>query len=111
MLFKLEDLILGMNNISDLNAISGLRNLKVLNLADNKVQDTAPLAGLISLETLSLWKNQVKSGIPNLTGLTNLTDLNLEWNHAIPCADLDALINAMPQGTIEPPWECLEETL
>jgi len=72
-------------NITELSALSGLTNLKVLDLKATPVSDLSPIAGLTSLEQLDLIDTDVSSLSPiaNLKklkvlriNLTNVSDLS-----------------------------------
>ena len=54
---KLEGLILGENNITDLSALTRLKKLKVLELNNNQLTDISALAKLKHLEELDLRNN------------------------------------------------------
>ena len=76
---RLEELVLGANEIRDIRPLITLRQLKQLNLNFNEIRDISPLAALRQLERLELWDNQI-SDVRSLTGLTQLTYLELDEN-------------------------------
>ena len=71
----------------DLGPLSGLKNLKRLNLSNTPVIDLSPLAGLEKLQRLNVWNTPVADLSP-LANLPNLQRLNV-WN--TPVADLSPL--------------------
>ena len=116
------------HNITDISALSGLTNLTHLYLGDagrvdhtagtslgqtanfrqqtvdcgplrdpvaNSVSNISALSGLTNLTHLDLADNNV-SDISALSGLTNLTRLNLEWNNV---SDLSPLVSNTGFGT------------
>ena len=79
--------------VSNLQALSELKNLRKLSIVNSAISDISALAGLTSLEHLILDYNQI-SDISPLAGLTSLYELSL-WNNQIgdvsPLADLTSL--------------------
>ena len=79
----LEELDLAGNNFSgDIPAgISNLTLLRILILGDNNLSGIVPaeISGLIGLTTVELQNNEF-TDLPNLSGLTNLTSLNVSGN-------------------------------
>ncbi|WP_058300648.1 leucine-rich repeat domain-containing protein [Gorillibacterium timonense] len=75
------------NQITDLSPLSGLKQLKELNLNENQVTNLSPLAGLTELRSLLISQNQIKDIRP-LAGLVKLTELSLSQN---PITDLSIL--------------------
>ena len=71
----------------DLGPLSGLKNLKRLNLSNTPVIDLSPLAGLEKLQRLNVWNTPLADLSP-LANLPNLQRLNV-WN--TPVADLSPL--------------------
>ena len=69
---QLTDLDLRNQSITDISALSGLVNLRVLQLGggSNSITDLSPLAGLTNLEVLSL-----PHGMPDISALAGLTNL------------------------------------
>ena len=80
--------IYGNNSIRDLTPLTGLTELRDLNLARNEIEDIGPLAELPGLTSLSLTGNPIRDITP-LAALTGLTRLQVE--HTAGVADLDAL--------------------
>ena len=74
----LEALDLGHNYLTDndLKVISGLTKLKILILADNKITDISALTSLKDLEYIELFMNKIPDLSP-LTELKNLIDVNV----------------------------------
>jgi hypothetical protein len=75
------------NPITDISALSGLTNLRDLNLHTNAITDVSALRRLTSLTELRINGNQIKD-ISALSGLTALTRLELTGNQI---TDLSAL--------------------
>ena len=75
------------NSVSDISALSGLMQLKDLDLSDNSISDISALSGLTQLETLWISDSTI-SDISALSGLTQLTHLNLQYNEI---SDISAL--------------------
>ena len=76
----LEELKLGFNAVADLNPLSQLQNLTLLELySNNIVSDVSPLSGLTNLSVLNLQYNRI-SDISPLAELKNLTVLLLKGN-------------------------------
>lgn len=76
----LTELVLFENHqIIDISPLSGLTNLRELDLSGNQISDLTPLAKLTNLTELQLSRNQI-SDLRPLAGLTNLTELDLGWN-------------------------------
>ena len=86
-LTNLKELDLHRNSISDISAVSGLTNLTGLDLADNSISDISALSGLTNLTSLELANNSI-SDISALAGLTNLTGL---WIYDNSISDISAL--------------------
>lgn len=78
-LLKMQDLGLQDCGISDISFLSGLTELRGVNLNYNSVADLSPLAGLSKLERLGLAENEV-SDLSPIAGLENLYDLALDGN-------------------------------
>ena len=91
-LTSLERLWLEGNLIEDISALSGLTNLKVLVLRVNLIEDISALSGLTSLERLWLEGNLIED-ISALSGLTNLKDLALVNNNISDISALAGLAN------------------
>ncbi len=90
-LTNLRRLDLGGNSISDLSALSGaisrLTRLERLDLDNNSISDVSPLSGLTNLRQLWLFRNSI-SDLSPLSGLTNLERLILFSNNI---SDISAL--------------------
>ena len=93
---NLRRLDLGGNAISDLSALSGaisrLPNLERLYLDTNSISDLSPLSGLTRLERLYLDTNSI-SDVSTLSGLTNLEWLDLDNNSISDLSPLSGLTN------------------
>ncbi|NOT10704.1 MAG: hypothetical protein HOP23_02545 [Methylococcaceae bacterium] len=77
---------------SDLSPLSGLINLKRLNLSNTQVLDLSPMASLTKLQRLNIWNTPVHDLSP-LSRLTNLQRLNV-WNtQVVDLAPLSGLTN------------------
>ena len=70
------------NQISDISALSVLRNLIGLSLSGNQISDISALSGLTNLTHLYLYDNQI-SDISAMSGLTNLEALHLNKNPVV----------------------------
>ncbi len=77
-------------NLSDISALSGLKNLIELDLSTNQLTDISPLSRLMNLKSLDLSFNQL-SNISALSGLRNLLRLDLRENK----------IKKLPQSIID----------
>ena len=84
----MTELSLDNNDISDLDPLSGLTALAVLELQENNISDLNPLAGLTALTELQLQGNNI-SDLDPLSGLTALTELQLYVNNI---SDLSRLL-------------------
>ena len=93
-LTNLKELDLSANNITDriILPLSNLTNLISLDLSSNNITDISPLVGLTNLKELNLFRNNI-SDIAVLSGLTNLTRLNLGDNNISDIAVLTNLTN------------------
>ncbi len=90
----MKRLNLPLNNISDLNPLSGLTNLENLHLWGNPISDLSPLSNLTNLKHLDLGGCHVSDITPiaNLTQLTYLTlHSNLRIVNIAPLANLRQL--------------------
>ena len=93
----LETLDVGQNNeISDLTPLSGLTNLKVLDLADNAITAISALSGLTNLQTLDLRNNDV-TDTALLSEWTHLRYLYVRGNANL--ANLKQLVKLTEAGT------------
>lgn len=88
-LLKMQDLGLQDCGISDIGFLSGLTDLRGVNLNKNSVTDLTPLAGLTTLERLGLAENGI-SDLSPIAGLEKLYDLALDGNQI---SDISALKN------------------
>ena len=86
-LTKMQDLGLQYCGIDDISFLSGLTELRGVNLNGNFVTDITPLAGLDKLERLGLAENGI-SDISALKDLNQLFDLALDGNEI---SDISAL--------------------
>ena len=86
-LTNLRSLNLFLTNISDLSALSGLTNLTELDLSGTNISDISALSGLTNLTWLDLSVTNI-SDLSALSGLTNLTELDLFLTNI---SDLSAL--------------------
>jgi len=76
---NLRTLELPWNNIDNLSSLTGLTQLKKLNLMVNKVTDLAPLQNLTNITTLIIRGNNV-SDLGSLSPLTKLAKLDMGLN-------------------------------
>lgn len=89
----LTTLDLGGNEIADLNEMYGLTNLTELSLVSNKLlSDIKPISGLINLTAINLCDNQI-SDISALSRLTKLENLYLSYNEIDDISALSYLTN------------------
>ena len=82
---------LSSRGLGELSALSGLTQLRELNLGHNEIVDLAPLAGLTSLRVLDLSSNAVADLGP-LAGLTGLRRLDLSGNRIADVSALSGLV-------------------
>ena len=80
------------SNISDISALSALKNLNALYLSNNNISDISALLELTNLTELWLQSNNI-SDISALSGLTNLKWLYLSRNNISDISALSALKN------------------
>jgi internalin A len=73
---NLRELSAMFNDISDISALSGLKQLRGLDMGGNPIGDISALSSLINLERLTLFGGLFKDVNP-LAGLTSLNFLNL----------------------------------
>ena len=78
----------GHNNVTNLDFLYDLPNLRILIVACNAVEDITPIASLKHLEYLEVFKNRILDISP-LEGLDHLMDLNLCFNRI---ADLSPVL-------------------
>lgn len=99
-LTKMEDLGLQDCGIEDISFLSGLNELRGVNLNDNSVTDLTPLAGLTNLERLGLSRNGIRDISP-ISGLYNLYDLALDGNEISDISALQGLTRLNRVGLSE----------
>ena len=102
-------------SISDISVLSASTKLKTLYLQDNAIKNISVLAGLTDLKILELQNNQI-SDITSIAGLTNLTYLDLHENRIsdvsplIELANLEKLyLEGNPIKNRKPLFELLEK--
>ena len=78
-LIKMQDLGIQYCGIEDISFLSGLTELRGVNLNGNSITDITPLAGLKKLERLGLAENRI-GDISAIEGMCNLFDLALDGN-------------------------------
>jgi len=88
-LTNLEYLDISNANITSINSLTSLKNLRVLYAQRNMITDITPLKGLTRLEVLSLNGNRITS-IDSLSGLNALTELYIRDNRI---TDFSPLVN------------------
>ncbi len=86
---KLMVLDLSSNKISDLTPLSQLTNLSELNLSYNKIDDISPLSNLTNLTILWASDNQIS----DISPLSNLTNLTILWASDNQISDISPLNN------------------
>ncbi len=77
---KITTLVVSDTNISNLEGIQYLKNLKALRISSAKLKNIEPLGKLSKLEYLVLFNNNIKDVSP-LNGLKNLYYLDLSYNN------------------------------
>ena len=77
--WNLMALDVGHNEVTNLDFLYDLPNLRVLIIACNQVEDITPIASLKKLEYAELFNNKIRDITP-LTGLPHLMDLNICFN-------------------------------
>lgn len=90
---NLEEAIFEGSPIFDISSLSGLENLKVLNLGGTDIEDISPVATLVSLEELVLARCR-GIDISVLSGLNNLKNLDISQagiKDINPLTSLDSL--------------------
>ena len=78
------------DNITDPSHLTGLTELRHLDLFHTEISDLTPLAGLVNLETLILNENRIVDVSP-LTSLHNLKRLELQVNNISDFSPLDRI--------------------
>ena len=92
-LVKLRSLWLAGNKIANIRSLTNLP-LEELDLGGNPINDFAPLAELTSLTRLAFWGNGLgNSDLSIITGLTQLTQLDLRGNKISDISSLRKLVN------------------
>ena len=92
-LTKLRSLWLAGNKIANIRPLTNLP-LEELDLGGNPITDFAPLAELTSLTRLDFWGNGLgNSNLSIITGLTQLTQLDLRNNQISDVTTLTKLVN------------------
>lgn len=87
---NLKELDLGLNDISDLDPLSGLKELQMLRLYGNDVTELSALSELTNLTQLHLNANRIQSLSP-LKDLINLQVLSVAGNSVISLAPLQQM--------------------
>ena len=88
--WNLLALDVGHNNVTSLDFLYNLPNLRVLIVACNRITDITPIASLKDLEYAELFKNDIQDLSP-LSGLSHLLDLNICFNHVQDYTPLKSL--------------------
>ena len=91
-LYRLTNLWIPVQGISDLSGLELVTNLTTINLERNQVSDLSPLANLTNLTQIAAAFNQV-SDLSPLANLTNLTHLYLAGNRIVDISPLANLTN------------------
>ena len=89
---RLVALDIGHNEVTTVNFLREMPQLKILIIADNKLNDIEPIGTLTNLEYLELFVNNVHDITP-LANLTNLIDLNICYNRIKDLSPLYGLTN------------------
>lgn len=84
---RLQELDLWECGLTDISFLSGLEEMRSIDLGNNSIADLSPLAGMTKLERLWAERNRI-SDLSPLAGLPNLYDLSLTENEI---ADISAL--------------------
>lgn len=82
----------GVSDISDIDGLSSLRDLEVLDLRGNKITEIKGLENLKNLQELHLSMNKITS-IDGISKLNNLQKLNLVKNQITEISGLENLTN------------------
>ena len=88
--WNLKALDVGHNNVTSVDFLYDLPNLRILILACNAVEDITPIASLKHLEYLELFKNKIRDVSP-LQDLPHLMDLNICFNRIADLSPLQKL--------------------
>jgi hypothetical protein len=87
------------SDLHDLESLTGLTNLMVLNIRGAPVNDLKPLVGVKTLLAISL-EGTLVSDLTPLAGLTNLEELRLTGTR-VTKEEVESLQRALPNCTIE----------
>ena len=79
-LYESSELTLDYYDIADLSPLSGLVNLKRLDLSQNRIEDLSALSSLTQLTHLDLSRNWIQNVAP-LSKIPSLIELDLGFNH------------------------------
>lgn len=79
------------NNISDISLLSGLNKLEIISFSENKISDIGPLAGLTNIRIVYLHTNLIRD-LTSLNSLVNLKELYLGGNSIKDITALSSLI-------------------
>ena len=90
---NLTGLVLSGSNLTDIEPVSGLKQLRSLDISSSRFSDLSPLAGLKQLRRLNISRSQVSdlaplAGLPSLEAL-RFTDTPV--NSLLPLLDMPAL--------------------
>jgi internalin A len=88
---SLYSLNLSYNPIADLGPLVNLQNLQELSLDGTDIEDISALRDIPSLERLSL-RGDPLSSVLGLLDLGGLTLVDLQGDFALPCSEIDALV-------------------
>lgn len=79
------------NGISDLTPLASLTKLQYLDISDNSVAALDPLRKLTDLQVLYAFHNSLTGDLHVLSGMSQLTDLDLHGNHIFDVSALAGL--------------------
>ena len=79
--------------ILEINGLEYCKSLQVLDLSGNIISGISSLSGLLDLRSLNLNMMVNLIDISPLSGLTNLTSLEMYWNQISDISPLDSLVN------------------
>lgn len=89
-LVGLEILDLSSTNVNDLRQLSKLTRLQILNVSRTIVSDLSPLSGFVDLQQLNVWRSRV-SDLSPLINLSRLEYLNLSNTEVVDLSPLSKL--------------------
>ncbi|MGI9251594.1 MAG: leucine-rich repeat domain-containing protein [Pseudohongiellaceae bacterium] len=92
------------SEITRLDNISQLDNLRFLDLAGNEISNIAPLERVQALSAINLKDNQINDISP-LLDMPGLVSVRLVGNDNIPCGQLEELTERLG-GNLEAPVSC-----